>query len=68
VATCTKCNAPHDTVIDVRRQWLTISHIGGNDALNAERDLIYGLAGLIRKVFSLSVRGAIMVVVAPRAF
>jgi hypothetical protein len=45
---------PDDAIIDVRRQRLTVSHIGGGGALNAEclADLIYGLRGLIRKVFS----------------
>jgi hypothetical protein len=58
VAIGTAHNAPHNAVVDERRQWLTVSHIGGNGALDAERYLICGLAGLIRKVFSLSVRGA----------
>jgi hypothetical protein len=51
---------------------LAVVHVDGCDMLDAERDLIYGLAGLIRKVFSKSntvtVRDATVMAVAARAF
>jgi hypothetical protein len=42
---------PNDAIIDVRRQRLTVVHVDGNGALNAERDWICGLGGLIGKMF-----------------